>query len=95
MQAHEQQQHHGERKPRVSEHDSNIKVLDMQKNLNLIHSEYQKLEANYNNLSIEYSRVVSELHNRAQSNAQPNNQNAADMEQQYEMAQAKMGELYE
>lgn len=48
------QEHEGfnEKKPRGSEHEGNSKVLEMQKNFNLIHSEYQKLEENYSKLSM-------------------------------------------
>lgn len=43
-------QPNNDRKPRDSERD-NIKLMEMQKNLNTIHVEYQKLEDNYAKLS--------------------------------------------
>lgn len=40
-----------EKKPKEGEYESS-KVADMQKNLNLIHEEYERLEDNYNRLSM-------------------------------------------
>lgn len=78
-----------QKKHREGENEG-TKVAEMQKNLNLIHEEYERLQDNYNRLSIQYSRVISELQNRNPSDMEGVHQELSEMEQQLEMAQAKI-----
>lgn len=63
----------------------------MQKKFNTYTEEYRQLESNYNKISDDYARVVSELQNSRNNQSEPE---ISDLHQQLEMADAKLQELY-